>query len=121
MNIGSDFYASQWLLTFFSIDLPFDIVFIAMDLFLLEGYSAFIRICLALLKLIQGTSYHPIPIYTHFCIIGELLKLDYEECLVYLKTFGKQLEADVESFYASAMSFKITKQMCKDLESFFLD
>lgn len=71
-----------------------------MDLFLLEGFSAFIRICLALLKLIQD----------------ELLNLSYDESLVYLKTFGKQLEADVEQFYLSAMSFKITKQMCKDLE-----
>jgi hypothetical protein len=102
-NVSSEFYASQWLFTFFSIDLSFDIVFIVMDLFLLEGFTAFIRICLALLQLIQQ----------------ELLNLSYDESLVYLKTICKQLEPDVEQFYITAMSFKITKQMCKDLESIF--
>ena len=48
-ELSSEFYASQWLFTFFSIDLPFDVVFIVMDLFLLEGFTAFIRVCLALL------------------------------------------------------------------------
>ena len=37
-NLSSEFYASQWLFTFFSIDLPFDFVFIVIDLFLLEGF-----------------------------------------------------------------------------------
>lgn len=38
---------------------------------------------------------------------------------MYLKTFGRHLEVDVEKFYQIAMSFKITKQMCKDLDKFF--
>jgi hypothetical protein len=37
---------------------------------------------------------------------------------VFLKTFGRTLETDVERFFELAMSFKITKQMCKDLEAF---
>ena len=53
-DLSSEFYASQWLFTFFSIDLSFDVVFIVLDLFLLEGFSAFIRVCLALLLTIKG-------------------------------------------------------------------
>ncbi len=71
------------------------------DLFLLEGYSALIRICLTLLKLIEG----------------DLIQLSYDESLVYLKTFARHLETDSEEFFKQAMSFKISKQMCKDLEA----
>jgi hypothetical protein len=92
--LSSEFYASQWLFTFFSIDLPFDIVFIAIDLFLLEGFSAFIRVCLALLKLIESNYIHYIML-----IIGELFELSFDESLVFLKTFGRYLETDVEVFY----------------------
>ena len=56
-DLSSEFYASHWLFTFFSIDLPFDIVFIILDLFLLEGFTAFIRVCLALLTCIKSTFY----------------------------------------------------------------
>ena len=55
-DLSSEFYASHWLFTFFSIDLPFDVVFIVMDLFLLEGFTAFIRVCLALLTVIKSKS-----------------------------------------------------------------
>ena len=41
--------------------------------------------------------------------IDKLFELSYEESLVYLKTFGKSLETDVEKFFELAMSFKITK------------
>lgn len=54
-DLSSEFYASQWLFTFFSIDLPFDVVFIVLDLFLLEGFMAFIRVTLALLVSIKST------------------------------------------------------------------
>ena len=47
------------------------------------------------------------------------MDLCYDEQLVYLKTFGKNLVVDVEKFYEVAMSFKITKQMCKDLDKVF--
>lgn len=50
--------------------------------------------------------------------IDRLYELSYDECLVFLKTFGKQLDTDIERFFETAMSFKITKQMCKDLEAF---
>ncbi len=90
-------------------------MFIAIDLFLLEGFSAFIRVCLALLKLIESN-------YNNLFInydAGELFELSFDESLVYLKTFGRHLETDVEVFYEIAMSFKITKQMCRDLEKFY--
>jgi len=38
----------------FSIDLPFDMVYIVIDLFLLEGYQALIRVCLAMLKNVES-------------------------------------------------------------------
>lgn len=54
-------------------------------------------------------------------IESELNELSFDESLVYLKTFGRHLETDVEKFYELAMTFKISKQMCKDLEKFFQD
>ena len=86
LSITAEFFASQWLFTFFSIDLPFDIVFAAIDMFLLEGYSALIRICLSLLYLIEE----------------ELISLPFEEALVYLKTFGKNFEADIHRVFKVA-------------------
>jgi hypothetical protein len=44
--------------------------------------------------------------------------MSYDDSLVYLKTFGRHLETDVEKFFETAISFKITKQMLKDLERF---
>ncbi len=61
-----------------------------MDLFLLEGYTALIRICLALLKCIESKC------YIFEFILEELCQLPYEECLVYLKSFGKTLECDLD-------------------------
>lgn len=52
-------------------------------------------------------------------MIDDLFELDYDESLVFLKTFGRSLEADLEKFFLLAMNFKISKQMCKDLEAFF--
>jgi hypothetical protein len=48
-------------------------------------------------------------------------ELSYDESLVYLKSFGKNLDTDVENFYEIAMSFKISKSMCKDLEKIFYE
>jgi len=42
--------------------------------------------------------------------------MPYDESLVYLKTFGRYLEIDLDKFFAIAMTFKISKQMLKDLE-----
>ena len=91
--------------------MPFDIVYIAIDLFLLEGYSALIRICLTLLKMIESKS-----LISYNSHSGKLSELCYDESLVYLKTFGRHLETDTEEFFKTAMKFKISKQMCKDLE-----
>lgn len=68
-DIGSEYYASPWLLTFFavlspqkhrsstdSINTAFDLNFVltAIDLFLLEGIISLIRICLGILSAIKG-------------------------------------------------------------------
>ena len=47
------------------------------------------------------------------------MELCYDESLVYLKTFGKNLNIDGESFFKIAMDFKITKQMCKELDKIY--
>lgn len=64
-----------------------------MDLFLLEGYSALIRMCLTLLKLIEST---PTCHNILFFIIDDLMDLSYDESMVFLKTFGRHLETDVD-------------------------
>ena len=45
--------------------------------------------------------------------------MSFDECLVYLKTFGRHLDADIDKFFLVAMSFKISKQMLKDLEKLY--
>lgn len=44
--------------------------------------------------------------------------MSFDESLVFLKTFGRHLETDVDYFFKIAMGYKITKHMCKDLEQF---
>jgi len=83
--LSAEYYASPWLLTFFAVLSPqrsnhnsydsgaFDLNFmlIAIDLFLLEGVVALIRVCLSILNSIED----------------DLKDLTSDETLVYMKSF----------------------------------
>lgn len=45
--------------------------------------------------------------------------MSFDESLVFLKTFGRQVDTDIEKFFRIAMTFKISKQMLKDLEDIY--
>lgn len=60
-----------------------DFVLMVIDVFLLEGFPCFIRVILSLLEIIKE----------------KILELDMEECMVYLKTFAKDVSIDLQSFF----------------------
>lgn len=49
----SEIYAIKWFFSFYSIDFPVDYVMTIIDIFLLEGYPALIKVALAILKLLE--------------------------------------------------------------------
>jgi hypothetical protein len=53
MTIPTEIYASNWFLTLFSNDLPFDLTPCVIDIFLLEGNKGLLRIALGLLSFLQ--------------------------------------------------------------------
>ena len=48
-------YASQWFVTIFSYNFPFEVVTRIWDIFLFEGWKVVYRIALALIKMNKGT------------------------------------------------------------------
>ena len=52
-KVPTDIYASNWFLTMFSNDLPYDVLPSVLDVFLIEGYKGLIRIALSLLNLME--------------------------------------------------------------------
>jgi hypothetical protein len=121
--VTSEYYASPWLLTFFAVLGPqhhktpsgqlesttcFDLNFTlsVIDLFLLEGIVALVRICLGLLGALA-------PI---------LITLDHEDLLVYLKTFTcPALEEGLGTISNGTGSRKrsVIQDITTDCEAFF--
>ncbi|CAM9770898.1 unnamed protein product [Scytosiphon promiscuus] len=52
-NLTPAMYATQWFLTAFTQRFPYDLVTRVWDMFLLEGWKVFFRICLALFKSVE--------------------------------------------------------------------
>ena len=86
-------YGSQWLFTFFAIDMPFDFVFICIDLFLVEGFAALIRTILALLTHIEGKNK---CFNNKLKYIETVIDMDFEDMLVYIKTFARKGEHNTD-------------------------
>jgi hypothetical protein len=91
-------------MTLFCYDLPIDIVLNIIDSFLFDGWKSLIRISLALLKVKQE----------------EILKLEYEEGLTFLKKFTKSLVIEAEELMSLAYSFKVSKRLLNDLQGLYL-
>ncbi|CAM9646537.1 unnamed protein product [Ectocarpus sp. 6 AP-2014] len=53
-NLTPAMYATQWFLTAFTQRFPYDLVTRVWDMFLLEDWKVFYRVCLALFKSVQG-------------------------------------------------------------------
>lgn len=77
-KIPTDIYATNWFMTMFCCDLNIDLVLCILDLFLLEGIKALIRVSLALLSFMEK----------------RILEMNYEESMVYLSHSNKDIEID---------------------------
>ena len=55
LEISPDMYATQWIITFFTSDLPSDIVYPIIDLFLMHGYEIIVQVILTILKLAEDS------------------------------------------------------------------
>lgn len=53
-ELSPEFYATQWIVTIFSYDLPIELVSKVFDLFLIDGWKIVFKIILALLSTIKG-------------------------------------------------------------------
>lgn len=73
-----EFYATQWIVTLFSYDLPIEIVTKVIDLFLIDGWKIVFKLILALLS----------------ATYDKIKKLEYEEILTYLKAFTRETQID---------------------------
>ena len=78
LRIPTDIYAANWFITMFCYELSLDLVFCILDVFLLEGIKSLIRVSLALLKFLKD----------------DLLKMNYDECMVFLSHCQKEIELD---------------------------
>jgi len=84
-HVDTTMFASQWLITLYTSSFPFDIVVRVWDCFLMEGWKVIYRVMLALLE--KATP--------------DLLKLQFEDILGYLKELPNMVEglALIESAY----------------------
>lgn len=67
-KVPTDIYASNWFITMFSNDLPFDMAPSVLDVYLLEGHKGLLRISLSLLCFLKNS----------------LLTLQYDDLMVFL-------------------------------------
>ena len=107
-KVPTDIYASNWFLTMFTNDLPFDMAANVLDVYLLEGDKGLLRIALSLLSFLQA----------------ELLSLQqYDELMVFLshpharESILKEL--DQSWLFRTSYSFKITQSLLAQLYRLF--
>lgn len=105
MSIPTDIYASNWFITLFSSDLPFDVTPAVIDVFLLEGTKGLLRIALGLLCFLQE----------------DLLKMKgYDELMEFMSHSSAREEIfkriDQHSLFSKASTFKITNGLLSELE-----
>jgi len=86
-------YASQWFITLFAVNFPFDVLVRIWDIYLLEGEKTIYRVAIAML--LKNES--------------RLLVKDFEELMKKLKDMYK-IE-DVSIFIKEASSIKITNSV----------
>ena len=53
-KVPTDIYASNWFITMFTNDLPFDMAASVLDVYLLEGHKGLLRIALSILSFLKA-------------------------------------------------------------------
>mmetsp|Transcript_18991 Transcript_18991/g.54458 ORF Transcript_18991/g.54458 Transcript_18991/m.54458 type:complete len:347 (+) Transcript_18991:142-1182(+) len=102
-NVDATMYASQWFMTVFTYNFPFEVMVRVWDIFLAEGIKIVFRVALAILTLQQD----------------ELFKESFEAILHRLKCSATTLKA--EALVCTALSIKIPIGVLKELESEYND
>ena len=98
-KIPTDIYATNWFITMFTNDLPFDMAPSVLDVYLLEGHKGLLRIALSILAFLKS----------------ELLNLPYDELMVFLshpnarETIFRSL--DQYWLFQTSFTFKITQSL----------
>ena len=107
-RIPTDIYASNWFITMFTNDLPFDMAASVLDVYLLEGHTGLLRIALSILTFLKH----------------ELLALQYDELMVFLSHPNARprqfRNLDQYWLFQTAYSFKITSYMLDQLRRLFI-
>ena len=75
-RVPTDIYASNWFITMFSNDLPFDMAPSVIDVYLLEGNKGLLRISLSLLEFLAP----------------HLLSLQYDDLMVFMSHTNSRQE-----------------------------
>ena len=100
LDLKGTMFASSWFLTLFANNLPLEPIFRIFDVLLLEGSGTLFNFSLALLKRSQS----------------ELLKLNFEESLEYLKDKLYDKFTGPDDFLEEAFRFKLPPKKLDRLE-----
>ena len=104
LAIPTDIYASNWFITLFSNDVPFDMAPAVIDIYLLEGKKGLLRIALGLLSFLEE----------------EVLHMKYDDLMVFMSHPSSREEffrkIDQHSLFSKASTFKITNDLLNELE-----
>lgn len=107
-KVPVDIYASNWFITMFTNDLPFDMVASVLDVYLLEGYKGLLRIALSILKFLKE----------------QMLGLQDDELMVFLSSSNAQgtLFRNLDQYwlFQTSYNFKITSSLLSQLERLFI-
>ena len=94
-------YASQWFMTIFSVNMPFECIVRIWDIFFVEGPKMMYRVALAIFKINQE----------------KLLKADLDGLFTKLREYSKG--AEPELLIKTAVSFTFSKDLIAKLEKEF--
>jgi hypothetical protein len=107
LKVPTDIYASNWLITMFTNDLPLDMAPSVLDVYLLEGYKGLLRISLSILAFLKN----------------ELLKLEFDELMVFLShpNAREQIFRGLDQYwlFQTSFTFKITSDLLSQLHRLF--
>mmetsp|Transcript_23010 Transcript_23010/g.28246 ORF Transcript_23010/g.28246 Transcript_23010/m.28246 type:complete len:172 (+) Transcript_23010:35-550(+) len=100
-NIVPSMYATQWFITVFAYNFPFDIVVRIWDVFLYEGWKIVFRVAITIIKEHRK----------------EILARDFEKILEYFRGIPPTLEA--ESLLTQSFKLKLKTAQLKSIEKKF--
>lgn len=86
-------YASQWFLTLFAVNFPFDVLVRIWDIYIFEGEKTIYRIAIAILQKNED----------------ELMAKEFEDLMIVIKNMYKI--KDIDELITDALSLKITNSI----------